>query len=76
MFADLRRKAETDVQPILKVTHIEDEEEPASVDEDDGAGDHGHQPGGGHAYDPGEVGWQGAVTQTGPKTHRLQRKAG
>ena len=73
VFADLRRKA-TDA-PNLKWTHIEDKEEPASVDEDDGAGDHGHQPGGGHADDPGEVGRQGAVAQTGTKTPRLQRKA-
>ena len=45
---------------FLGWTHIEDEEEPASVDEDDGAGNHGHQPGGRHADDLGEDGGQGA----------------
>ena len=55
-------------------THIEDEEEPAPVDEDDGAGDHGHQPGGRHADDPGEEGWEGAVAQPGTETPRLRRE--
>ena len=56
-------------------THIEDKEEPAPVDEDDGAGDHGHQPGGRHADDPGEEGWEGAVAQPGTETPGLGREA-
>ena len=69
------------LQDFLKLTYIDDEEEPAGVDEYDEAGDHGHQPPdeyytrynihqppGGHAEHPGEEGGQGAVAQSGTKT--------
>ena len=51
-----------------RLTHIEDEEEPAPVDEDDGAGYHGHQPGCCHADHPGEERREGAEAQPGAET--------